>query len=442
MAEHTISLEAPVKNHGWSVTFAGMGINLALGILYTWSVISKGVPAEWNWSESDKSLPYAVACLVFCLIMVPAGRMQDRIGPRIVASIGGILVGVGMVLASFTTSPIGFIVGFGVLTGAGIGFGYASATPPAVKWFPPARTGLIAGIVVSGFGLASAYAAPLAKWMTGAYGLQSMLRVLGVAFLFVVVGLAQFLRPPHRVLQFMKGYGQAGVLKAQADGPSARKEDFTPGEMLRTWQFYGLWFMYACSAGAGLMIIAKLATIVDVQAGVELGFILVAVLALGNGAGRIIAGVLSDVIGRKRTMFISFVLQAVLVALLSQAGQGNVLSGVPLLAVVSALIGANYGASLSLFPSVTKDYYGTKNFGINYGLVFTAWGVGGFMLALLAGKVYVQTQSFNFAYYCSAALLVGATLMTFAIKPPHHAAQAAAVTDASLDGVDGTPVET
>ena len=399
-----------IKNHGWRVVFAGMGINLALGILYTWSVISKGIPDSWNWSEADKSWPYAIACLVFCLIMVPAGRMQDRIGPRIVASIGGVLVGTGMIIASFTTSPAGYIIGFGVLAGAGIGFGYASATPPAVKWFPAARTGLIAGIVVSGFGLASVYAAPLAKWLTTTVGLSKMIMIFGIGFLFTVTGLAQMLKPPP------KGYVPEGS-QAGTSGADSAKGNFTPVEMLKTRQFYLLWFMYACGAGAGLMVIAKLAVIASAQAGVALGFMLVAVLAIGNGAGRIIAGVLSDKIGRKWTMFICFVLQAVLIILLSLARTGNVLASVPVLALVSAFIGANYGANLSLFPSVTKDYYGLKHFGVNYGLVFTAWGVGGFMLALLAGKVYDQTQSFNFAYYCSCVLLVIAAIATFALKP-------------------------
>ena len=421
MSELDAAGSEPIKNIGWRVAFAGMGINLALGILYTWSVISKGVPEEWGWEETDKSLPYAVACLIFCLVMVPAGRMQDRLSPRLVATIGGLLVGLGMILASFTTAPIGYILGFGVLAGAGIGFGYASATPPAVKWFPPARTGLIAGIVVSGFGLASVYAAPLAKWLTGTYGLQTMMQVLGVAFLIVVVTLAQLLRAPHRVLQFIKGYGHAGALhRREAAPPALRKEEFAPREMLGTWQFYLLWFMYACGAGAGLMVISKLAKIADVQAGIALGFLLVAVLAVGNGAGRIIAGVLSDKIGRKATLLICFVFQAGLVVLLSQTTEGSFLAKVPILAVVSALIGANYGANLSLFPSVTKDFYGLKNFGTNYGLVFTAWGVGGFMLALLAGKVYDSTQSFNFAYYCSAALLLVAAAATLLLRPPHH----------------------
>ena len=399
-----------VKNRGWSVAFAGVGINLALGVLYTWSVVSKGIPDAWGWSEAARSWPYSVACLVFSLIMVPAGRMQDRIGPRVVASIGGLLVGIGLLTASQTTTTFGFILGFGLLAGAGIGFGYASATPPAVKWFSAARTGLIAGIVVSGFGLASVYVAPLVKTLIRVYGLSTTLMILGIGFLIIVIGLAQFLRPPPR------GYVPTGTVPV-APGAAAVKDDYNPFEMLRTWQFYVLWFMYVCGAGAGLMVISKLAKMVDVQAGVSLGFVLVAILAVGNGAGRIIAGMLSDAIGRKATLFLCFVLQAVSIILLSQARTGNALGSNLVLGVLSALIGANYGANLALFPSITKDYYGIRNFGVNYGLMFTAWGLGGFMLSLLAGQVYDQTQTFTFAYYCSATLLVVAALMTLVIRP-------------------------
>ena len=190
--------------------------------------------------------------------------------------------------------------------------------------------------------------------------------------------------------------------------------------MLRTAQFYMIWFMYACGAGAGLMVIGKLAAIAKLQAGIELGFVLVAVLAVGNGGGRVVAGIVSDRIGRKATLCVCFVAQAVLVWLLSQANTGSALATVPVLALLSALIGASYGANLSLFPSITKDYYGLKNFGMNYGLVFTAWGVGGFMLALLAGAMYVRYQSFAVAYYGASVLLVLAAAMTLLVKPPRR----------------------
>jgi OFA family oxalate/formate antiporter-like MFS transporter len=215
------------------------------------------------------------------------------------------------------------------------------------------------------------------------------------------------------------GYLPAGSV-APVAGAVVKKVDFTPLEVLRTWQFYVLWFMYACGAGAGLMIISKLAKMVDVQAGLKLGFLLVACLAIGNGGGRVVAGLASDKIGRRATMFICFLIQAVCILLLSQATKENVLGAAPVLVVLSALIGANYGANLALFPSVTKDFYGLKNFGVNYGLVFTSWGLGGFMLSFLAGKVYDQTHAFTFAYYCSAGLLIAAAAVTFLIKPPAH----------------------
>ena len=231
-----------VRNLGWRVTLAGLGINLALGILYTWSVISKGVPLEWQWSQADKSWPYAVACLVFCLVMVPAGWMQDRFGPRIVSTLGGVLVGLGMVLASFTTSVLGYVLSFGLLSGAGFGFAYASATPPAVKWFPSTKTGLIAGIVVSGFGLASVYAAPLSEWLIGRFGLQTTVMFLGAAFFVVVTGLSQLLVCPP------EGFVIDGVPSKPGVASGASGPAYSTREMLGTWQYYVLWFMYACGA--------------------------------------------------------------------------------------------------------------------------------------------------------------------------------------------------
>jgi len=424
MSNTDVESAAPKARHGWDVVFAAMGINLALGILYTWSVIGDGLKKTWNWSDSDAAWPYAVACLVFSLIMVPAGRMQDKLGPRLVASLGGVLVGVGMIASSFTTSTMGFILGFGVLSGAGFGFGYASATPPAVKWFPSAKTGMIAGIVVSGFGLASVYAAPLARWLIDAYGLQFAMRSLGVAFLVVVVGLAQLLKVPHKVEQLVKGLGRAGELKTDADSAVVKKENFTPGEMMTTWQFYALWFMYVCGAGAGLMIISVAMTLGKVA---QAGLFLVVFYAIGNGGGRVLAGMLSDKLGRKLTLGGFLLFQAVLVMLLTVAAtKGSALNNAAALTILASLAGANYGSNLALFPAFTKDFFGLKNFGVNYGLVFTAWGVGGFMLAKLAGWVkdglIVESWkgSYNFAFYTSASLLVLAAIVVFFIKAPHH----------------------
>ena len=434
MTERIAVPKVAVGEHGWRVTFAGMGINLALGILYTWSVISGGIPEEWGWSQGDKQLPYSVCCLVFCLMMVPAGRLQDKFGPRVVAAIGGVLVGLGFIMASTTRTPLGFVISFGIFAGAGIGFGYASATPPAVKWFPASKTGLITGIVVSGFGLASVYAAPLTKLLMANYGLQKTMLILGLGFVFIITGvktivtplwfgLSQMLQTPDPGLQQLKFLKQQQLAEAEKAKPPSEfdKENFTPKQMLCSIQFYMLWIMYACGAGAGLMIISVAMKIVKNQISSErLAIAAVVGLAIGNGGGRILAGMVSDKIGRKVTLFLFLVFQAVLIFLLTQVEAGSVLATGPALIIIICLIGANYGSNLALFPSFTKDFYGSENFGVNYGLIFTAWGFGGFALALLAGAMYDKYETFAVAYYGASALLVLAAIMVFFVRTPHH----------------------
>ena len=194
--------------------------------------------------------------------------------------------------------------------------------------------------------------------------------------------------------------------------------------MLKTPQFYLLWLMYAFAAGAGLMIIAKLAKIVDVQAGVKAGFAFVALLAIGNAGGRVIAGFASDKIGRTRTMLIIFLFQAVLIFTLRAVTSAGAFT------IISMLLGFNYGANLSLFPSITKDFYGLKNFGVNYGFVFTAWGVGGTILSYISGRVYDNAVAaakaaglppvgnFYQAYTIAGFLLLVAAALSFLVKTP------------------------
>ena len=135
------------------------------------------------------------------------------------------------------------------------------------------------------------------------------------------------------------------------------------------------------------MIISKLAKIGEEQADFKQGFVLVAAMALGNGVGRIVTGSLSDKLGRRNTLLGCFVLQACLMLILSLVTKDSVLANVGVLVVLSALLGANYGANLAVFPSMSKNYYGVKNFGVNYGLLFTAWGAGGFLVAPACGRL-------------------------------------------------------
>jgi len=407
-------------NAGWRVTLAATGINLALGILYSWSIIAKFLKKEMGWSAMDSQLPYMIACGVFALLMVPGGRIQDRIGPRLVIMASAVFAALGMIGSNFFLSVAGLSVFFGIFFGTAMGLGYSSTTPPAVKWFGAHRRGLVTGLVVSGFGLASVYAAPLTDYLLKHYGLQGAFLTLGIAFFVVIMALAQLMKNPP-----------AGFVPAPAKGNAPKKkaaarEDYEWHAMLRMPQFYFLWCMLCFGALAGLMVIGQLSSIASEQAGLSLGFLLVAMLAVFNAGGRIAGGVLFDRIGRTRTLLIIFSLQAVNFLLFSTY------SSLPTMLLGTMVAGFCYGACLSVFPATTASLFGVKNLGVNYGLVFTAWGAGGVFGGLIGGRVRDLTGTYLYAFLIAAALcLVGAGL-TFLIKQPHegHEASPAARSEA------------
>lgn len=405
------------QNRGWIVTLAGTAINLALGILYTWSIfkgaikasIEKGGAGSFRWDLASINDPYAVCCLVFAFAMIVAGKCQDKVGPRVTAMVGGLLVAAGFFWISQTTDYVAWVLGFGVLAGTGIGFGYSSATPPALKWFPPARTGLIAGLVVSGFGLASVYIAPLATWLLKVYGLQKAMLFFGIGFLLVVSGLSLLLANPPR------GYAPTGPAASAAAAAVRAPRDYTPSEILRTPTFYLLWLLFFIGSGAGLMVIGSVAGMAKQSLG-EMAFLAVAIMAVGNAAGRIVAGLLSDRIGRSRTLFAMLSCQALLMFAAIPIVGSKTTSPI-LLVLLATFIGFNYGTNLSLFPSFAKDLWGLKNFGTNYGVLFSAWGVGGFVMGRASEMLQARSAgSFDSGFVAAGLCLVLAAALALKIK--------------------------
>jgi nitrate/nitrite transporter NarK len=341
--------------------------------------------------------------------MIPAGRLQDKFSPRVTAIIGGLLTGAGLIIISQSTSLFSWILGFGVFAGMGIGFAYASATPPAIKWFPAAKTGMIAGIVVAGFGLASVYIAPLSNYLINQVGLSSAMMIFGISFLILVCLLSVLLvNPPEDYVP------EVETAKARtASQPAPKIRDYKPSEMLKTGSFFRLWLMYFVGAGAGLFIIGGVASLAKQSMG-QMAWVVVALLAVGNAGGRVVAGILSDKIGRNQTLFLMLVFQSLIIFSLLFIDQSIAF----LVVLAATLIGFNYGTNLSLFPSLTKDYFGLKNFGSNYGLIFSAWGMGGFVFPRMAQMLVARTGSYNTAYIITAGLLLVSAFLAITVKAP------------------------
>lgn len=415
MSQIQTELQTPQQNSSpaWRVAIAGTIINLCLGVLYAWSVFSKELQDSIGLTATQTSIPYSTAIILFAFCMVPAGIMLDRLGPRLLLIISGALIGIGFLIAGLTLNVVGLVIGFGLVAGAAMGFGYAAPTPTAAKWFKPHLRGTITGIVVSGYGLAAVYVSPLAEYLIKGFGLADAFYYLGAFFTILIILSAVFMKLPPE--GWVPVGGEPPASKA-AEGKKTKqveyKAEFSPGEMMKTGQFWSLWIMYAFSASVGLIIIGNVAKIAEVQGGLQTGFLFAALLAVGNAGGRIVTGAVSDKIGRNATLILVFVVQAANMLVFASYTSATMLT------IGAIVTGATYGALLALFPATTWDWYGLKNAGTNYGLIFTAWGVGGFVGPIMAGRIIDATGGYSMVYIISAALLLAAAVLMFFTRKP------------------------
>jgi OFA family oxalate/formate antiporter-like MFS transporter len=387
-------------------------MNLALGSLYAWSVFVSPLEAEFGWSRTQTSWVFTIAIVTFAVSTVFAGRIQDVRGPRICAVTGATLVGLGFILGSFTTSLAYLYVAFGFVVGLGNGFGYATPIPVGSKWFPDKR-GLVVGLMVAGYGGGSAIFAPVATALIDAVGWQATFRILGVIlFAMGMVGAWLLRNPPA-------GYQPEGWSPAAVQGRTQR--DIPTGEMLGMPNFYFLWVAYCLGTTAGLMTISQLVPFAQSAGlGATAAAFAVTVGAIGNAAGRIASGWLSDLVGRLMTLRIMiFVSALAMPALFAWREEAF------LLYLFVVVVYWCFGTQLSVFASTAADFFGTKHLGLNYGLLFTAYGVAGLIGPIIAGVVFDTFNDYRYAFFIAAGLAVVALIsLAFARQPSHGEAAA------------------
>ncbi|EGQ8411276.1 MFS transporter [Vibrio cholerae] len=389
------------------ILLAGFCINLCLGILYAWSVFNKALVTDFGWSAADASSPYAIATIAFSVCLLVAGILQDRMGPRNILILGTTLTGLGMIASGFASSVLMLNLTFGVMTGAGIGFGYACLSPSAMKWFHPSKKGMVNGLIAAGFGLAAIYLAPLTSALITHLGIQTSFMILGASVLVIAVPLACTINNPPA------GYVPAEPkLKAGQEAKVVAKvANLSWKAMLKTPQFYALWLMYALAASVGLMIIGNITNIASVQANLPNAVYLASILAIFNSGGRVAAGILSDKIGGVRTLLLAFLLQGGNMVLFATFDSEFTLI------IGTAIAAVGYGTLLAVFPSITAEFYGLKNYGTNYGVLYTSWGIGGAIGAAVVGYSMTHGGGYNLAYTISAAMMAVCILLALITKP-------------------------
>jgi OFA family oxalate/formate antiporter-like MFS transporter len=419
-----------VPPRAWIVTFAGTAINLCLGILYAWSVWKANLigtaehPAGtamtgrnegWTYlTKAEGTWAYSICGFVFAVFMIAGGRLQDRYGPKIGATGGGLFLAAGCILAGLMKSYLGLILGFGILGGVGMGLAYAATTPAAVKWFGPHQRGFIVGLVVGGYGGAAIYISPLAKYLIDEYGISGSFIGLGVFFAVVVIIAGQLLSWPDADYVPPSSPDAAAGLQT-----TMTRVNWSAPAMVQTVQFYALVFLFFGSAQSGLLVIGNAAPMLNDTAKTVAflaanAWLLSSYGGLVNAVGRVGTGLYSDKIGRTNAYVINGAVSALCLFLTPWIMRtGNVY----LLFLAVGIAYWQYGGGLALLPAFTADFFGSKNLGFNYGLVFIGWGVA-FVVAQIAGYIEDLSGSLDYAFYLSGGLLLLAVLVSLAIRRP------------------------
>lgn len=404
------------QKNRWVPVVASVAIQICLGTAYIWSVFQNGIAqGVFNGNNANASLAFSLLLATLTIGSTLSGFLQKWLKVRVIIIIGGIILGLGFILASFVKPGAGWVLWltYGIMGGIGMGLTYSTTIAVSQKWYPDKR-GLITGIIVAALGLGGVIFTPVVEaliktFSTGAAGSGELkaFMVLGFIFLAVCTSCGFFIVEPS------KDYKPAGwTPKAN---PAISTINLSPKEMLKTPQFYLIIisFFLACMGGLMMINFAKpIAMAKGMTAGVASAGVII--ISLCNSLGRLFWGFISDKLGRKRTIIILLCGTAVLSLFV------NLAAGVFIIILIG-LIGFFYGGFLSNFPSLTADYFGPKNVAFNYGIVLLGFGVGAVVSSYIAGYFKDLAQSdidkmFPAFIIASSAAAVGILLFAF-LKP-------------------------
>jgi MFS transporter, OFA family, oxalate/formate antiporter len=391
----------------WPALVGGGLLNIALGTYYAWSAFVPSLEREFHWTRTQTSLVATIDMVMLASSFLLAGALQSRIGPRAVATIGGLLFSSGLFLASYTQSLTMLYLTWGVMVGIGLGFGYLAPITVGSKWFPNHR-GLVNGLAIGIFAAGSGIFGPIASRLVDSIGWRTTWQLYaGLFFVFTMVGAYLMKDPPP-------GYVAPASGPAAVNRPKANHVEVPTSQVLRTPMFYALWLAYALGTTAGTMVISQLVPFARAS-GLDSASAAFAITigAIGSASGRFLSGWMSDHFGRL------FTLRGII--LLSMVATPSLYlwrEEVLLFYVLLFIVYYCYGTQLSVYTALAGDFYGTKYLATNYGVLLLAWGFAGVLGPVIGSRVFVSTGTYQYAFFGSAVLACAALGLLSIVRPP------------------------
>ncbi len=395
-------MEKTASDKPFRIVISGVIIMLMLGAAYVWGIYLEPLMTEFGWSKARASLPFSVFLLSYTVGMILGGRLQDKYGPGMICSIGAVLFGVSYLLSGFANSLIYLCCIYGIVGGIGTGFAYVTPMATVVKWFPH-KKGLMGGFVVFGFGAGAFFLSPMVRKIITDFGWRTSFIAFGAVFTAVTFIASKFIKnPPEEWLKDVISKTPTRESLMETDGMATLRTSIF-------WMAWAVWF-FALTVGLGLMgHIVSYAT----EKGVDpmAAAFCLSIIAIFNGIGRILIGGLSDKIGRTSALAGAlFLMATVSFSLHFYADK------LALLYILCALFGVSFGTCMVLYPAIAADMFGTKYLGGNYGLLFSSYGLGGFLGPIFFGRVHDLTKEYFLAFIISSLLCLIGGVLALAVR--------------------------
>ncbi|MGL5351449.1 MAG: L-lactate MFS transporter [Cetobacterium sp.] len=378
---------------------SGLVMFLCMGTIYSWGVFQTPLRQTLETLYGEKisptliSMPYTTFLFCYAFSMPVAGLFIKKINPKILAIAGSLLISLAWILAGYATSIEFIILTYGILGGIGVGIVYGIPMAIVSEWFPD-KKGFAIGLTLLGFGLSPFVTAPLAGELIIKFGVFSTFKILGVAFGIILTLLSLTLRFPNK--------NETIITETRSEEFSL---DIAPKEMIKTTKFYALWICYAIGAFSGLLAIGVASSYAQQVIGISplKAAFFTSFFAIFNGAGRPLFGAITDKLGSKKAILISYS-SIIFAAGLSLISKDSLVAFI----IAFSILWLNLGGWLSIAPASTANIFGKPHYTANYGILFTAYGVGALSQGVIGGYFKETFGSYIYIFYpVIAACILG-----------------------------------